>query len=151
MKPPEPVVVVGVDGSSNAEDAVDWAAAYARITGGSLRLVSAWEWPTFEGAPIVLGDYDPRKAAADVLRHAAARVGLPADRVATAVVRGSPTRVLLDTARDADLLVVGSRGRGGFTGLVLGSVSSYCAHHASCAVVVVRRPQSQAVAPRVAS
>ena len=146
-----PVVVVGVDGSSSGEHAVDWAAAYATATGASVRLVSAWEWPTFEGAPIVLGDYDPRKAAGDVLRHAAARIGLPADRVATSVVRGSPAKVLLDAASDADLLVVGSRGLGGFSGLVLGSVGSYCAHHAPCPVVVVRRADSEPAVQDVAS
>jgi nucleotide-binding universal stress UspA family protein len=141
-----PVVVVGVDGSPGGEDALDWAAAYARATGGSLRLVSAWDWPTFEGAPIVLGDYDPRKAAADLLKHAATRVKFPPERIATSVLRGLPARALLDAAHDADLLVVGSRGLGGFSGLVLGSVGSYCAHHAPCPVVVVRRAASEVAA-----
>jgi nucleotide-binding universal stress UspA family protein len=59
------------------------------------------------------------------------------------VVReGQPARVLLDEARDADLLVVGSRGLGGFRGLLLGSVSQQCAHHAACPLVIVRsRPE----------
>jgi nucleotide-binding universal stress UspA family protein len=54
------------------------------------------------------------------------------------VTEGSPARTLLDEARGADLLVVGSRGRGGFAGLLLGSVSQHCVHHAPCPVVVVR-------------
>jgi nucleotide-binding universal stress UspA family protein len=63
-----------------------------------------------------------------------------ADRVSQHVVMGHPAKVLLDAAADASLLVVGSRGRGGFTGVLLGSVSQYVVARAACPVVVVRNP-----------
>ena len=59
------------------------------------------------------------------------------------MVEGAPSAVLVDESRDADLLVVGSRGLGGFSGLLLGSVSQQCAHHAACPVVIVRAPAGE--------
>jgi nucleotide-binding universal stress UspA family protein len=75
-----------------------------------------------------------------VLRESVDRVrsDYPAVKVETAVVEGPPARVLVDLSADADLLVVGSRGRGGFSGLLLGSVSQQCVDHAHCPVTVVR-------------
>jgi nucleotide-binding universal stress UspA family protein len=70
-----------------------------------------------------------------------ARRILPAELVHTAVVSGGPAERLIDQSKDADLLVVGSRGRGGFRGLLLGSVSQQCVSHAQCPVVVVRQAE----------
>ena len=64
--------------------------------------------------------------------------GPAADQIETKIVYGHPAQVLLDESGDADLLVVGHRGRGAFTGMLVGSVSTHCVTHASCAVVVVR-------------
>jgi nucleotide-binding universal stress UspA family protein len=75
-----------------------------------------------------------------MLREAVERVRSdhPAVNVETAVIEGLPAQVLVDMSADADLLVVGSRGRGGFSELLLGSVSQQCVHHARCPVTVVR-------------
>jgi nucleotide-binding universal stress UspA family protein len=81
-----------------------------------------------------------RSQAEEVLREAVERVrgDHPAITVQTAVVEGPPARVLVEMSADADLLVVGSRGLGGFSGLLLGSVSQQCTHRARCPVTVVR-------------
>ncbi len=138
-------IVVGVDGSKTAELAVRWAAAEARRRGAGLELVAAWEVPTsnygFGLAPItedvVKGLMQAAEenlgAAIDVVRAEAGDVD-----VTTRVVEGQPAWALLDVSEDADLLVVGSRGLGGFRELLLGSVSQQCAHHARCPVVIVR-------------
>lgn len=143
-------IVVGVDDSPSSRHALRWAIEEAHLRGAALRVVSAWEFPFVPAADAPSGvhtDDDPlprtpslEQSALDELAAAVSDAGGdPADSaVSLRVVRGSPVRVLLDAAEDADLLVVGSRGRGGFTGLMLGSVSSDCARRASCPVVVVR-------------
>ena len=139
MNERRPTVVAGYDGSVDASTALAWAADYADRTGSRLRLVSAWDWPTYQGAPIVYGDYDPKRTVREQLHAAAERCGLPAERLELVVSRGGPARILLHHAESADLLVVGSRGLGGFSRLVLGSVSAACIHHAHCPVAVIRR------------
>lgn len=143
-------IVVGVDDSPSAKRALRWAIEEARLRGAALSVVSAWEFPFAPAAdaPSAVHDDDdllPRVPTLEqsALGELAAAVtdagGDPEDAaVGMRVVRGSPVRVLLDAAKDADLLVVGSRGRGGFTGLLLGSVSGDCVRHAACPVVVVR-------------
>lgn len=138
-------IVVGVDGSETAELATRWAAAEARCRGASLELVAAWEVPTnttgFGLAPITEDIVKGlQKAAEETVGDAIdlARAEAGDIDVTTAVVEGQAARVLLDAAVDADLLVVGSRGRGGFRELLLGSVSQQCAHYAPCPVVIVR-------------
>jgi nucleotide-binding universal stress UspA family protein len=156
-------VVVGVDGSAESRRALRWAAEDARRRGAELRVVHVHEpklgynpyevsyastsspraverlaleerrWrehqrlAAHQEAEAVLDDL--LEELSDELRD------LPIERV---VREGSrPARLLLDSARNADLLVVGSRGRGGFAGLLLGSVSQQCAQHATCPVVIV--------------
>ena len=138
-------IVVGVDGSETAELATRWAAAEARRRGASLELVAAWEVPTntygFGLAPITEDVVKGLMQAAeenvgraiDVVRTEAGDID-----VTTSVAEGQAARVLLDAAEDADLLVVGSRGLGGFRELLLGSVSQQCTHYAACPVVIVR-------------
>jgi len=139
-------IVVGVDGSASSTQAVDWATNQAARCGGSLLIVAAWEPPVvgleaYEYGPPQL---DLEQANADRAQRlalaAAERAGrvLPAERVHTTVLSGGAAEVLIGQSRGADLLVVGSRGLGGFRGLLLGSVSQQCASHASCPVVVVR-------------
>jgi nucleotide-binding universal stress UspA family protein len=132
-----PVVVVGVDGSANADAAVQWAQRYAESTGARLRLVVAWEWPLSYGYPMTFEGFDPQTDACRVAEKAAADLTLPADRIETSVQEGSAGEVLVHAGNDADLLVVGRRGHHGVAGL-LGSVSAHCVHHATTPVVVVR-------------
>lgn len=139
-------IVVGVDGSPTSMEALVWAARQAARCHAELRIVSAWAPPdigleSYEYGPT--GTEVDTKAIARVRRlvEAAAeraRRLLPADRVDSSVGVGGPAEVLIEQSRDADLLVVGSRGLGGFRGLLLGSVSQQCAGHAACPVVVVR-------------
>lgn len=137
-------VVVGVDGSEGALDALRFAARQARETGARLRVVCAWHVPPAAyGAGGLVPPWDPRKAfrdaAAETIEEAIAALGADAEgvEVERVVAEGQAAKVLVEASRDADLLVVGSRGRGGFTGLLLGSVSQECAHHAPCPVVIV--------------
>ncbi|SDJ95229.1 Nucleotide-binding universal stress protein, UspA family [Actinopolyspora mzabensis] len=134
-------VVVGVDGSSGAAEALSWALRYASNSGAEVTALIAWTHPSYYGlgAPIPEEDIDQRaeqrlsQAVADAVSQLGVDVG-----IRQRVVRGIPAGALLDAAEDADLLVVGSRGHGGFTGALLGSVSQHCVHHAPCPVVVVR-------------
>lgn len=136
-------IVVGVDGSQGALRALRWAAREARLRGAALRPVTAF---AFEEAVGVAGARWPVETYADIQHRAKlvqeAALEQAADDLAGVavdpqVVFGPAARVLLDAATGSDLLVVGSRGRGGFTGLLLGSVSGQCVTHAPCPVVVV--------------
>ena len=133
-----PVVLVGVDGSDEGAEAVAWAADYATLSGGVLELIIAWHWPPSYGYPMPIPDYDPELVSRTVVEKAAAQVSLPPEQLRTTVVGGAPAQRLVEASAYADLLVVGSRGHGGFSGLLLGSVSGHCVHHAHCPVVVVR-------------
>jgi len=132
------VIIVGIDGSPHATKALSWAATQARLTGWHLELVAAWEEPAPYGMPLALAGVDLEANARELIDKAAADIDLPEDRVHTKVVYGPAARMLVEMSSDADLLVVGSRGHGKFTGMLLGSVSTYCVHHAECPVVVVR-------------
>ena len=138
-------IVVGVDGSETAERAARWAAVEARRRGAALELVAAWEVPTntygFGMAPITEDIVKGLIQAAE--ENLATAIGVVRDEsgdidLTTTVVEGQAASVLLHEAEDADLLVVGSRGLGGFRELLLGSVGQQCAHHAACPVVIVR-------------
>ena len=135
-------LVVGVDGSLHSQEALRWAIGQARRTGQQIEAVTSWTIPVDYGvggvAPVAA--YDWEGAATGILKDTLAAVVDPsdADRVSQRVVMGHPARVLLDAAAGADLLVVGSRGRGGFTGMLLGSVSQQVISRARCPVIVVR-------------
>jgi nucleotide-binding universal stress UspA family protein len=140
-------VVVGVDGSATAKDAVRWAAREAKLRGTKLELVSAWEIPMSSyafGYGIASIPEEMQKAlvarAENDLAAALeeARAEAPDVEMETLVAEGQAASLLLDISREADLLVVGSRGLGGFQELLLGSVSQQCAHHSPCPVVIVR-------------
>lgn len=132
------VIVVGVDGSQSSRDAVVWAANQARLTGASLRAVASWRWPNY--ITRVPPGADPGADTARTLDEvlAAALTGQPELEVSRHVVEGPAGPALLTYAEDADLLVVGARGRAAFPGMLLGSVAEYCVRHGNCPVVVVR-------------
>jgi nucleotide-binding universal stress UspA family protein len=133
-----PLIVVGVDGSDESVKATAWAAEQARVTGGTLELLIVWARPMSYGLPLVVGGYNPEHEAQAIVEKTASGIDLPADRLRTHVVNAAPALALVERSKSADLLVVGSRGHGGFAELLLGSVSDHCVHHASCTVVVVR-------------
>ncbi|MGV4983203.1 universal stress protein [Streptomyces sp. NRAIS4] len=135
-------VLVGLDDTSDAWLAVEWAAAEAELGGDELRILHAVD---LGGEPVGADqDSDTRlvQTGVGVLDDAQARIALARPGLGTDVVlaRGHPAEALLEAARDADarLIVVGTRGRGGFTGLLLGSVSLKLAAHADRPVAVVR-------------
>ncbi|MFF1797370.1 universal stress protein [Kitasatospora sp. NPDC058263] len=140
----EPLIVVGVDGSPASERALRWAIDYARLTGGGVRAIAAWEYPAFYGwaglaMPPAEG-FNPEELAGRTLSETVAKVaGADAGvRIAETVMPGNAAQALLEAAQGAALLVVGSRGLGGFSGALLGSVSRHLTEHAPCPVVVVR-------------
>jgi nucleotide-binding universal stress UspA family protein len=135
-------IVVGVDGSEASKAALRWALDEARLRGAPLRVLYAWAPPLVIGPGVALPETDQVDAEAEgerMLDSAIAELGAEGVDVERAAVRGLPSRVLVEAAGGADLLVVGSRGHGGFAELLLGSVSHQCAHHAPCPVVIVRR------------
>jgi nucleotide-binding universal stress UspA family protein len=137
-------LVVGVDGSSGSGAAVCWAAVEARRRGVPLHLVHAWLVPLVETSVVpvlgVRGGTALRAEATRVLSEAAARAvaAAPGIEVETSLVPGDAAAALIAAAGDADLLVVGYRGTGGFAGLLAGSVAVAAVSHAACPVVVVR-------------
>ena len=148
-----PTIVVGVDESSGAAEALRWAIAEARLRDAPLRAIHAYPyWAAQIGyyGELGLGIAEMRSAADGVLARALARLGAEAEgvEIERRIVPGQPADVLVAAATPDDLLVVGSRGHGGFAGLLLGSVSQRCVHHARCPVVVVR-PSSRVSAEGV--
>ncbi len=141
---PQPIVV-GVDGSPHSVQALRWAVQQAQLTGAPVQAVTAWQWPTvnlYTPAVTPLPDISQQTRAALARVVADALNAQPDVDVEQQVVEGHPVTVLLEKAKSASLLVVGSRGHDGFTGMLLGSVGSHCVSHAPCSVVVVR-PDAQ--------
>lgn len=135
-------IVVGVDTSESSKRALEWAVAEGRLRGATVEAVHVWELPVFAATPfgampIDIGDFEggAQKQFDDTV-DAVDASRLPEPIVRT-FVAGSPAHQLLTAAAGADLLVVGSRGHGGFTGLLLGSVSQQVSQHAPCPVVIV--------------
>jgi len=138
-------IVVGIDGSEHSKQALRWALGEARLRAASLRIVLAWKVPTYfvEGFAPVEAIPDPTaltEAARErldsiVYELTGGSTEVPIEKI---VVEGAAAEILVEESEGADLLVVGSRGHGGFAGLLLGSVSQQCAHHAACPVVIIR-------------
>jgi nucleotide-binding universal stress UspA family protein len=138
-------IVVGVDGSAHARQALRFALAEAALRGARVVVVGSWAVPPLAATGVgMIPAFDLLRteladSASEVLSRELAEV---ADAAAGAeveqhVAQGDAAGVLVEAAAGADLLVVGSRGRGGLTGTVLGSVSRACLHHAPCPVAVV--------------
>ncbi|WP_030176677.1 universal stress protein [Spirillospora albida] len=130
-------IVVGYDGSAQSETAVRWAAAEARLRVVPLTVCHAWE-VYLAGAPMAVPVADLHGMAQDVLNAGAELARKEADEVQAVLGRGAAASVLMEAAEDAELVVVGSRGHGGFADLVLGSTTAALAAHAPCPIVATR-------------
>ena len=137
-------IIVGVDGSPGSRAALRWAHEEAGLRKATLEVVTVWQFSVMTSLP-AFGTMPPpenlgSEAEGALLRTLADEGIVSTDEVpvTTVVAEGAAAPVLLESATDADLLVVGNRGHGGFTGLLLGSVSQQCVTHATCPVVVVR-------------
>ena len=141
-------IVVGVDGSEQAEGVLRWAAEEASLRGVPLNIATAYTIPVFAASSMdagyaTLDDEAIREGAEEVAKEARESVDIPGLEVRTLVESGDAAGVLLDLSAQADLVVVGSRGRGGFVGRLLGSVSSALPAHAKCPTVVVPLPPAE--------
>lgn len=140
-----PGIVVGIDGSHHSTRALEWALKEAALDHAPLTVLTVHSVPAspWTGNPVVLGR-DPEEqekilqAAEELTRKVASQLGdqIP-ESITVRAISGFPSQTLIDASRDADLVVVGSRGAGGFAKLMLGSVTSQVVEHAHCPVVVV--------------
>ena len=132
-------IVVGVDGAPGSLAALRWAVAEARLREATVEAVIAWAPPQTYGFTPAYPTEDFQADATVGLQQAIDSVQNDSDgvKIVPTVTEGRPAPVLLAAAAKADLLVVGSRGHGGFAGMLLGSVSQHCVHHAIGPVVVV--------------
>ena len=134
-----PRIIVGVDGSAQSRAALGWAAHFAERENGVVEVITAWEYPTTYGWAALPTDlsleHEFEKAATETVTAVFGDV-VP-DYVSITVVEDNAVRAILEASKDAFMIVVGSRGHGGFTGVLLGSVSQRVAEHATCPVLVV--------------
>ena len=140
----QPVIVVGIDGSDLSIDALKWAADHARRIHGRILAVTGYEvpWTIFLAPTATEADY--ARAAREVLaRTVVEALGSDPDiEVDKELSQDNPARALTRLSRGAELLVVGSHGRGELPGMHLGSVAGYCVHHAPCPVLLFRGPDT---------
>lgn len=137
-------IVVGVDGSEHSVDALRWAASEARLRGVTLRVVASfsssiistgYEVASPDPSDLAAASNTMLGAAIDTVRESGELEGVD---IVTEALEGHAGEQLIKLSEDADLLVVGARGHGGFLGLLMGSVTTYVVNHALCPVVVVR-------------
>ncbi len=139
--------MIGVDGSDVAKEALQYGLHEASIRGTRVRAVHAWMpsqmMPATGPGMVAPIDFTPYRTAHEELLRATveAVAGEKADLIERVVVEAPAGPAIIDNAADAELIVVGRRGRGAVTSLVLGSVSSYVVQHASCPVLVVQAPR----------
>jgi nucleotide-binding universal stress UspA family protein len=141
-------IVVGVDGSPESVEALRYAVDEARLHEATLVVVAAYSYP-YATLVVPLGPEPPvpeewkRDVVARIDRALESLRGsgveLAGLEIEIEAVEGQPAAVLLEAAKDADLLVLGARGLGGFRGMLLGSVSQQCVQHARCPVLIVRK------------
>jgi nucleotide-binding universal stress UspA family protein len=141
-----PGIVVGVDGSEHSQNVLDWAAREAALRQAPLTVLAVHQVATnpWTGSPMVTPEDQPdrdkvAKAAEQAAAQAVAKLGdAKPSSVTVRAVSGLPAKELIAASGGADLVVVGSRGAGGFAGLLMGSVSGQVVNHAACPVVVIR-------------
>lgn len=134
-------IVVGIDGSQHSKRALAWAAVQAEMTDSPLVVVTTWQQPTNYGWMVPWPeDLDFEADTRSMLERVVEETVGPHPRIElrTVVVEGQPARALTEFSKTASLVVVGCRGHGEFSGMLLGSVSEYLTSHAHCPVVVVR-------------
>jgi len=141
-------IVVGVDGSDHSHRALIWAMRQAALQYVPLTVLTVRPDPVRPATGIYWGvhsypedSHNPevaRKAIGEIVEQARNEIGEMPPQVTVSVVTGDPAEELINASHDADLVVVGSRGSGGFASLLMGSVSSKVTHHAACPVVVIR-------------
>lgn len=139
-------IVVGVDGSEPSLEALRQAQRLATPLGAKVQAIACWEYPQVYSGYVMMGIEGFEEGAKKILDDAMVQAfgaEMPAN-VTSTLVRGHPREALIDASRDADMIVVGRRGHGGFGGLLLGSVSSAIVAHAHCPVLVVHTPESGA-------
>ena len=144
-------IVVGVDGSASSIEALRYAAQLSEALGHSLDVVTTWV-PPIADAYVYHGDWRPENDARSLQNEAIADVfgDAPPAGLTARVIAGPAASTLIHESKTAGMLVLGSRGHGGFIGLLLGSVSATCAEHAHCPVLIIRSPGSDAsAAPEV--
>lgn len=136
-------IVVGVDGSDASIEALREAQKLALPLGLRLVAVACWEFPQVYGGYVAMGIDGFEEAAAEILKQALETAFGPVlpDNVESRLVHSHARDSLIAASREADMIVVGRRGHGGFGGLLLGSVSSACVAHAHCPVLVVHAPE----------
>jgi nucleotide-binding universal stress UspA family protein len=137
-------IVVGVDGSDASIEALRQAQSLAVPLAAKVVALASWDFPPVYDGYVAVGinDFDVR--AGEILDEAVVKAfgaEKPAN-VESRLVQGHPRNTLIEASRDADMLVVGRRGHGGFGGLLLGSVSSAMVAHAHCPVLVVHTPET---------
>ena len=133
-------ITVGVDGSPEARAALQFALEEGRLRGADVEVILAHSpLPYLAGDVVLRHEAATEIQAEELLRNEVepAASAYPEVTVSTRAILGAAAETLIAAAKGADLLVVGSRGRGGFSGLLLGSVSQQCVHHGPCPVVVV--------------
>jgi nucleotide-binding universal stress UspA family protein len=144
-KPPSTThrIVVGVDGSPSSLAALEWATNQAQLTGSVLDVLMTWHWPVGYRWSPVPKNYGPgnecEKQLNEHLEHV--RGTHPNVSIQPIVTEGRPAPLLANSSQGADLLVIGSRGHGEFSGMLLGSVSEHCVIHARCPVLVMSGPK----------
>jgi nucleotide-binding universal stress UspA family protein len=146
-EPDRPKIVAGIDGSPSSLAALEWAARQADLTGSTLVVVAGWRLPGTYAAAGITDDYDPAAEMQTVLDHSLRAIQHRHRTLRTTgqLIYGYPGPALVDASRDADLLVVGSRGHGEFTDILLGSVGMHCVTHAHCPVLVYRSDRDKPV------
>ena len=133
-------IVVGVDGSDHGNAALHWAVDEAKAHTAEIIAVFAWQMPLI-GIPGAFDREELEKLCINFLEETvAAVVPAPPVPITKLVAHGDVSASLIEAAKSTDMLVLGSRGRGGFAGLKLGSVSSECVQHAACPVVIIKQP-----------
>lgn len=135
-------IIVGVDGSPSSIDALHMAVDFARATGAPIEAVTAWQFPVMYDGTFPTEVWSPEGEAKTILAaalDAAFPEGTPPD-VTSSILAGPTAAALIAKSKHASMLVIGSRGRGGFRGLLLGSVSTACAQHAHCPVLIMHKP-----------